>query len=436
AMRVPIICMDQRLRQFAASFSSCFSKPQRRYFEIVLLALLLCQETRTLSGLLRQVLARATLSGLSRFLAIAPWSSAEVATTWRTRFDTQVAPLVAANHTAHLAARPIRPGRPAAPVVTGYFIGDDSTMEKVRGKKMAGLGKHHSTTAGTRVVGHSLVQGLYVVAGRPCPLEPLLYRQQAVCRKEDVPFRSKIELMEAQIESFKPLVGTRTHVLVDSWYAAKRIWKAARGRGFEISSGLKSNRMLRIADEEAPKGWRWQSLPDYAASLTEADYQQVRWPSQGEEQRQVWVHVVQTRVKQLYRCQVLLVRESLEAPLKQVRYFASSDLEGDAATLVGHLAARWAVEVLFEDGKELLGVDQYQVMRAEAVVRFWTLAWAAYAFLDEERARLRVAWGRHVTMGEARREVQRAHWRHLMRWMHQQFVSGTTPETLFDQLAA
>ena len=56
-MRVPMICMDAKLRQFAASFHTCFSTPQRRYFEIVLLALLLCHEARTLTGLLRQVLA-------------------------------------------------------------------------------------------------------------------------------------------------------------------------------------------------------------------------------------------------------------------------------------------------------------------------------------------------------------------------------------------
>ena len=279
-------------------------------------------------------------------------------------------------------------------------------------------------------------QGLYVVEDRHCPLEPRLYRQPAVCTAEKVPFHSKIELMEAQITSFEPLAGTLTHVLVDSWYAAKRIWTAARGRGLQISSGLKSNRMLRIADEEAPNGWRWQSLTDYAAGLTEVDYEQVSWPSQGDEQRQVWVHVVQTRVKKLYRGQVLLVRESLEAPLKQVRYFASSDLKADAATLVGHLAARWAVEVLFADGKELLGLDQYQGMSAEAVVRFWTVVWVAYWYLDEERARLREAWGRHVTLGEARREVQRVHWRHLMGWMHEQFLAGTTPEMLFDRLAA
>src|ERR687894_2524936 len=91
AMRVPIICMDSRLRDLAAAFRPCFSRPQHRYFEIVLLALLLCQEAKTLTGLLRQVAVQVTLSGLSRFLAIAPWSSAAVAQTWRERFDRQVA---------------------------------------------------------------------------------------------------------------------------------------------------------------------------------------------------------------------------------------------------------------------------------------------------------------------------------------------------------
>jgi hypothetical protein len=256
-MRVPIICMDARLRQFVASFHDCFSKPQCRYFEIVLLALLLCQEAHTLSALLRQVLARVTLSGLSRFLGTSPWSSAEVAQTWRTRFDAQVTPLVHAEHARLQLARPNRPGRPSPSVVTGDLIGDDSTMQKVRGKKMAGLGKHHSTTAGTRVVGHSLVQALYLVQGRHCPLDPQLYRQKAVCEAEGVPFQSKIELMEQQIRSFKPLEGTLTHVLLDSWYSAKCIWKAARKRGFLISTGLKSNRCLRVADPEAASGWRW-----------------------------------------------------------------------------------------------------------------------------------------------------------------------------------
>jgi hypothetical protein len=242
--------------------------------------------------------------------------------------------------------------------------------------------------------------------------------------------------MVSQIEAFTPLAETQTHVLLDSWFSAKRIWKAARQRGFLITSGLKCNRSLRIAEPEAPRGWRWQTLAEYAASLTDADYQLMTWPSQGEEPRQVWVQVVSTRVRKLYRCQVVIVRESLNAPLKEARFWASSDLAADVATLLGHIAARWDVEVLFADCKELLGLDEYQVMSTTAILRFWSLALAAYAFLDEERERLRQAWQQHVTIGDARREVQRVHWCHLISWMHEQLLSGAAPQTVSERLAA
>jgi SRSO17 transposase len=220
-----------------------------------------------------------------------------------------------------------------------------------------------------------------VVQGRQCPLAPQLYRQQAVCAAADVPFQSKIDLMAEPIRTFTPLAGTITHVLLDSWYGATCLWKVARERGFLITTGLKSNRSLRVADPAPQQGWRWQSLRDYAGGLTAADYQPVTWPSQSEEPRTVWVHVVPTCVRKLYRCHVLVVRETLDGPLEQVRFFASSDLEADMVPLVGHLAARWSVEVLFADGKELLGLDHYQVMSAEAIVRFWTLGWTAYVCL-------------------------------------------------------
>jgi hypothetical protein len=435
-MRVPIICVDSHVRQFVGSFGHCFSLPQHRYFVTVLVALLLCQGRRTLTGLRRQVAAAGSLAGLSRFLAEAPWDPALVAQTWRTRFDAQVQPLVAAEHARQRAARPKRRGRPPRPVVTGYLIGDDSTMQKVRGKKMAGLGRPYSTTAGKPVVGHRLVQSLSVVAGRRCPLAPQLYRQQVVCARAGVSFQSKVDLMATQIATFTPLPGTQTHVLLDSWSAAKRLWTAARQRGFLITTGLKSNRSLRVPDPEAPCGWRWQTLADYAAGLTEADYQQVAWPSQQDEPRPVWVHVVDRRVRTLYRCQVVIVRETLDGPLSEVRYWASSDLTADLTTLVGHLAARWVIEVLFADTKEELGLDQYQVMSATAVVRFWTLVLTAYVFLEAEQDRLRRERQSHVTIGEARAAVQRRHWRLMLIWLHRQLQSGEAPQALIDRLVA
>ena len=226
-MSIPIICLDGRLRQFCATFRTCFSQPQFKYLVTVLLALMLCQETHTLSGLVRQIADGQSISGLSRFLSRSPWSAAEVAGAWTKRFHEQLTEAVEREQERQRRQRPKRQGRPQKTVVTGYLmtegnterIGDDSTQHKPKGKKMGGL-------------------------------------------------------------------------------------------------------------------------------------------------------------------------------------------------------------------------DQYQLMDATAIVRFWTLVMAAYAFLDEERARLREEHHRHVTLGDARREVQRCHWRHVLDWLHQQFSSGVTPDELFPLLAA
>ncbi|RPI97435.1 MAG: hypothetical protein EHM39_09495 [Chloroflexi bacterium] len=432
-MSVPIICLDARLRQFCETFRTCFSQPQFKYLVTVLLALMLCQETHTLTGLLRQVADGQSVSGLSRFLSQSPWSAAEVAGAWIERFHEQLAEQVEAEHERQRHQRPKGTGRPRKTVVTGYLIGDDSTQHKPKGKKMGGLGQHYSTTAEQQVTGHSLVQSLYVLLGRRCPLAPQMYRQQAVCQREGVPFQSKVDMMEETMRDFQPVPHTLTHVLVDSWYTCKRIWRAARDRGFLITSGLKSNRSLWVT--EAQGRGRWMRLNEYAAHLPPGQYQKMTWPSQ-DEPRTVYVHVVRTRVRKLYTCQVVIARFALDCPLKAVRYWASSDLDADAPTLLYHIAARWDIEVLFSDAKDLLGLDQYQLMEATAILRFWTLVMAAYAFLDEERARLRDERHLHVTLGDARREVQRWHWCHVLDWIHQQFLSGVTPAELHMLLAA
>jgi hypothetical protein len=436
-MALPIICLDECLCQFCEAFRGCFSKPQFKYLVTVLLALIICQESRTLSGLKRQIAGGPSVSGLSRFLSEAPWSAAEVAGRWCERFVAQMTPAVQVEHARQQPARPKRRGHPKATVVTGYLIGDDSTQHKPGGKKMAGMGYHHSTTHQKRVPGHSLVQGLYLLLGRRCPLLPRLYRQRAVCEREGVAFASKIDLMEHLIRTFEPVVDTLTHVLLDAWYGHKRLWRAARERGFHITTGVKSNRWLRLADPLAPGGWRWQRLSDYAAALSPDLYQKVVWPAQDPDgPREVYVHVVTTRIRKLYKCQVIIARPTLDCPPQTVRYWASSDLQADLPTLVGHIATRWTIEVFFGETKDLLGLDQYQVMSATALLRFWTLICLAYVFLEEQNALLRVAWQRHVTLGQTRRVIQQRHWGHLLHWLHNQFSLGVTLEQLQSFLVA
>jgi hypothetical protein len=97
-MSIPIICLDARLRQFCETFRACFSQPQFKYLVTVLLALMLCQETHTLTGLLRQVAEGQSVSGLSRFLSQSPWSAAEVAEAWVEQLHEQMVGPVKAEH--------------------------------------------------------------------------------------------------------------------------------------------------------------------------------------------------------------------------------------------------------------------------------------------------------------------------------------------------
>ena len=446
-MPTPIICTDPRLRHFAAAFRSCFSQPQFQYFVTVLLALLLCLDAATCSGLQRAVCFGRSLAGLSRFLARAPWSATAVAAAWTAHFRRQLAPAIAAELARRHAARPRRRGRPPVTLLTGYLAGDDSVCAKLRAhqpvrgadparlpRPMAALGHHYSSSAGKTVPGHAIVLTHYMLLGRSCPQQPDLYRQQAVCEQENQPFQSKIDLMAEQIRRFVPPAGTTTHVLLDSWYACKRLWKLARTLGYAITTGLKSNRWLWVADATAASGGKWQRLSDYAASLSASDYHEVEWPS-ARGGHKVWVHVLRTRVRKLYTCQVVLVREDLQAPPSSVRFWASSDLASDAAGLIGHIASRWGIEVLIADVKEL-GLDQYQVLSAEGIVRWWTLVLAAYVFLEQQRARLMEERGEPVTIGEARREMQRVHRRNLLDWLYLCFQHGDTPDDLAALLAA
>jgi hypothetical protein len=460
----PIICQDERLRQYLQSFQALFSCPQYEHFVTVLMGQLLGEAGHTLSHLHRAVSGKKSLSSLSRFLSGSPWDYRSIIQHNFARFCREMQPKIneERQNMVDELKKQKRRGKRSVPFVTGYLIGDDSTMYKPKGRKMQGIGKHHSTTYETQVTGHSLVQCLYTVSDRSCPLEPLLYRQKKTAKKEGVPFSSKIDLMIQQIQNFTPPTGTETHILLDSWYNSKKIWKTARDCRCKITTGIRSNRSLRVSCEitpDTPKGWKWQRLDEYAASLPESAYQQCYHPRNPK--KKVWVHVVDTRIRKLYRCKLIIIRKSLKDPLSRARFWVTSEVKADAQMCLNVISVRWDIEVFFEDMKELLGIDQYQVMTSIALLRFWTLCWIAYSFLEkiqsdlkqtkdcklqrESRAEIFKKDGEeleedqkkdHITLGQARRYVQETHQELFLEWVYHHALSGTPVQDLHAFLVA
>lgn len=60
-MRVPLECIDQQLSAYLESFRACFSKPQYRYFVIILLGIILFQGHGTVTNIIGQVGTQVTL---------------------------------------------------------------------------------------------------------------------------------------------------------------------------------------------------------------------------------------------------------------------------------------------------------------------------------------------------------------------------------------
>lgn len=417
-----IILQDPTLCNYLEAFRSKFSAPQWKYFVTVLMGLLHCDSSKTLSGILRQVAVVVTMGGLSRFLISPAWSVADLEQVRYQQFAGQVKPIVAQLHQEQKAKRQRRKGRPTPTVVTGYLIMDDSThIKRYYAKAKSGLGRHYSTIEKKVVQGHSLFQAVYVVEDYQFPLTPQMYCQKAVCEQIERPFCSKVDMSIEVVINFQPLADTHTHVLVDSWYLNKRLWKVIKARRWDITGGLKSNRRIRLKGSQGIV--TWPKVSEYAATLSETDFQPITWPRQ-EGGQTVYAHLVRTLVKNLGACQVLIIREKQNDPTSTTRFFATSRLKDTHDQVVAAAAKRWTVETLFADFKELMGSDQYQLHSAQAIQRFWALALCLYQFLDSLRHRLERLENRHVSLGEARAWVINRHESLLLDWICSQAKNG------------
>ena len=134
-MPVPIICLDENVCQFAERFRQSSLKPQYQYFVIVLLGLMHCEGRRTSSGLLRQIGARTELGRAEPLSLASALGSCSGGERWPRHFREEMQPQVEAEQQRQRQEQPKRRGRPKLPVVTGYLIGDDSTIRNARARR-------------------------------------------------------------------------------------------------------------------------------------------------------------------------------------------------------------------------------------------------------------------------------------------------------------
>jgi hypothetical protein len=151
--------------------------------------------------------------------------------------------------------------------------------------------------------------------------------------------------------------------------------------------------------------------------LDKADWQEITWPS-AQGGQTMYAHLIPSWIRKLGPTLVLITCHDLDNPLKSVRYWGSTVLDLEMQALVDILAVCWQIETFFEYAKDLLGSDHYQVMTAQAILRFWTLMACLRCFLEEQR---NADPDQQLTCGDVRRNLQHQHRLNLLSWLENRF---------------
>lgn len=146
----------------------------------------------------------------------------------------------------------------------------------------------------------------------------------------------------------------------------------------------------------------------------------------------MYAHAVCTWIYKLGPTLLLITCHDLDVPLQSTRYWGSRQLDLDAQALVDILAIGWQIETFFEYEKDLLDSDHYQLISAQAILRFWALVASLMCFLEEQHSSDRV---QSLTYGDVRRSIRYPHRLNLLHWHAQSFLAGATVEQVGNQSA-
>jgi hypothetical protein len=187
-------------------------------------------------------------------------------------------------------------------------------------------------------------------------------------------FRKQTTLVEEMLAEVAPHLPTRckVYVLFDVWYDGKHLQNLIRTHGWHWICGTRSNRVVH--DRPLCQWWthlghqRIQSI--CVRSATRSHTYRVR-------------HV--TGRLRHYPDPVVALISKWDRRDKYPAYFLCSDTTLSVRTIMKYYGYRWQAEVDNWFLKERFGLADYRLHSVDATLRWHTLVFAAYAFIQYRR---------------------------------------------------
>ena len=232
-------------------------------------------------------------------------------------------------------------------------------------------------------------------------------------------------LVEQMLEEIAPRLpqACRVYVLFDTWYDNQHVQKTIRTHGWHWICATRSNR--NVSDRPLCHWWshlnHQRITPVVVRSATRRHTYTTR-------------HVVGSL--RHYPDPVVAIISKRKPRDPSPAYFLCSDTTLSVRTIMKYYGYRWQAEVDNWFLKERLGLADYRVRSVEAILRWHTLVFAAYAFVQYQRVvpLLKNPQAQLQPMGEVLREHQREHVRQTVRCIADLVRQGHRDDELLDLL--
>ena len=373
-MLTRILHNSDQLRSFFNKLGLALTLPQRQHMLNMADALLVCEDDKTLAALQRQFVQAPDASNMADFLRISPWQANEVRDALRRH---QVIRLLAEVKDAD-----------AAQVI--YINIDDSLGEKDKATRhIEAVDWHYDHSESTKSKPRFKNAFCYLVCTMRigqlvATVDLRLYLRQKTVRRlnrqrkkgERIPFRSKYRIARLMLEQLRPLLpkGWKVVVQFDSWYAAARLVKYCRRRGWHVTCGLKHNRLL--------DGKR---IDKHAQELRHKWYQRIRITTTDGDKHIYFVRQRHGRLADVpHDVRVFFSKRHPRA--KALSYFMSTDVSCTAKQVLQGYSWRWSCEIVNFYIKTQLGLADFRVQSYEAVDMYMAVVLLAWAYVEQRFA--------------------------------------------------
>lgn len=381
-MLTRILHNSDKLCTFVEQLDLQLSQPQADHLLNMADALLVCEDKKTLAALQRQFVEAPDASNMADFLRISPWQAQRARERLRAH---QVKWLIA-------EAQQV-----AAPQVI-YINIDDSLGEKDKQTRhLEPVAWHYDHSESTKTKpryknGFCYVVCTMRVGHNVATIELQLYLREKTVRRlnrkrskaDRLPFRTKYRIARQMLVELKPLLpkGWSVYVQFDSWYASRRLIKFVRRQGWQVTCGLKYNRLLD-----------GQRLDTHAQALKHRWYTKTTVTTADGDQRTYYVRRLEGRLANIPN--TVRVYVSKRHPReKSPAYIGCTDLTCSAKQALQGYTWRWSCETVNFYLKTQVGLADFRVQSFQAVDKFMVVVHLAWAYVEQRFALERSA---HVT---------------------------------------